>query len=259
MQLGNIAMAAKECCLSGFEWDGTPVGKEGKLGTNDSYIVGDNEDVAILVIADLFGWTFINERLLCDHYAKEADATVYMPDFFGGQVISPEILRDFKRWGEFDLQKWHKDNDKDVRWPELLSSAQALRKKHKRIGVIGYCYGGWSSFRLGSRAHNPRLVDCISAAQPTWLTKEEMDNIGVPVQIVAPEIDRAFTEELKRYANEVIPTKGLPYDYAFFPGVEHSFCTRGNPDDEKERLAMVRAKRVQVAWMREWLHGDGKW
>ena len=92
LQLGNIAMAAKESCLSGFEWDGTPVGKEGKLGTNDSYIVGDNEDVAILVIADLFGWTFINERLLCDHYAKEADATVYMPDLYYLSPSSPHHM-----------------------------------------------------------------------------------------------------------------------------------------------------------------------
>jgi dienelactone hydrolase len=50
-----------------------------------------------------------------------------------------------------------------------------------------------------------------------------MDNIGVPVQIVAPEHDPVFNPELKKYANEVISTKGLPYDYSFFPGVEHAW------------------------------------
>ena len=125
--------------------------------------------------------------------------------------------------------------------------------------MIGYCYGGWSSFRLGSKEHNPPLVDCISPAHPTWLTKEHMDNIGVPVQIIAPEHDVTFTPELKEYANRVIPTKGVPYDYQYFPSVEHSFATRGNPDDPKERRAMVRAKNAQVAWMREWLHGEKLW
>jgi dienelactone hydrolase len=73
-------------------------------------------------------------------------------------------------------------------------------------------------FPLGIQSHSPPLVDCISAAHPTWLTKEEIDDIGVPVQILAPEVDPAFTPELKAYANSVIPTKGVPYDYQFFPG-----------------------------------------
>jgi dienelactone hydrolase len=169
-------------------------------------------------------------------------------------VIPSEIIRDHSRWSELDLERFHRVNAKEVRWPELVSCVEALRSKYKRVGVLGYCYGGWSSFRLGSKSHSPPLVDCISAAHPTWLTKEEIDDIGVPVQILAPEIDAAFTPELKAYANAVIPTKGVPYDYQYFPGVEHAFATRGNLNDEKEKRAMVRGKNAQVAWMREWLH-----
>jgi hypothetical protein len=69
-----------ECCISGFQWDGTPTGVESMLANNKAYVVGSNPDIAILVVSDLFGWTFVNERLLSDHYAKEADATVYLPD-----------------------------------------------------------------------------------------------------------------------------------------------------------------------------------
>lgn len=71
---------SKECCMTGFNWNGKPVGKEGKLGKNDAYIVGDNKDAAILMIHDVFGWTFPNLRLLADHFAKEANATVYLAD-----------------------------------------------------------------------------------------------------------------------------------------------------------------------------------
>ena len=38
--------------------------------------------LGILVITGLFGWKFVNERLLADHYAREADATVYVPDLY---------------------------------------------------------------------------------------------------------------------------------------------------------------------------------
>lgn len=71
------------CCLQGFEWDGKPVGREDTLGdSHPAYVTGSNSDVAILLIHDLFGWTFVNTRLLADHYAREADATVYVPDLY---------------------------------------------------------------------------------------------------------------------------------------------------------------------------------
>lgn len=69
-----------QCCLKGFNWGGQPTGKEAKLGKNDAYITGSNKDVAILIVPDVFGWTLNNTRLLADHYAKEADATVYVLD-----------------------------------------------------------------------------------------------------------------------------------------------------------------------------------
>ena len=68
------------CCLSGFEWSGTPGGKETKLANNDVYVTGTNKDSAILLIHDIYGWTFGNTRLLADHFAKEVGATVYVPD-----------------------------------------------------------------------------------------------------------------------------------------------------------------------------------
>ena len=43
-----------ECCLSGFQWDGTPLGVEGKIANNKAYVVGGNEKVAILVVAGMY-------------------------------------------------------------------------------------------------------------------------------------------------------------------------------------------------------------
>ena len=42
-----------ECCISGFQWDGTPTGKEGKITDNETYIVGNHGKVAILVVAGM--------------------------------------------------------------------------------------------------------------------------------------------------------------------------------------------------------------
>ena len=70
----------QDCCFKGFQWNGTPKGKEDKLGDNDVYITGDNSKRAILFCHDALGWQFKNARLLADQFANEIGATVYLPD-----------------------------------------------------------------------------------------------------------------------------------------------------------------------------------
>jgi hypothetical protein len=68
------------CCLRGFKWDTEPVGSESVVGNQKCYVTGPKSEVAIMIIHDLFGWTFGNTRLLADSYAVEVGATVYVPD-----------------------------------------------------------------------------------------------------------------------------------------------------------------------------------
>lgn len=69
-----------DCCRSGFRWQGQPAGTTTKLGEHDVYITGDNKSRAILLCHDGFGWEFLNNRLLADHWAQEVGATVFLPD-----------------------------------------------------------------------------------------------------------------------------------------------------------------------------------
>ena len=73
------------------------------------------------------------------------------------------------------------------------------------------------------------------------------------MQIIAPEMDIMFSEEMKAFANRVIPTLGVAYDYQHFPGLEHGFSIRGDPDIAGERAGMERAKNCAVSWFRQWL------
>lgn len=161
---------------------------------------------------------------------------------------------------------------KSIRYPEILRCARELRSRYRRVGTIGYCFGGWAVFRLGhetiSRAGeegadgedrtNPKpLVDCISAVHPSWLTTEEIANVRVPTQVQSPVHDVNFTAELKDFAHKTLPELELPYDYQLFPGVGHGFAIRGDQSDEKELRAMQRAKDAAVNWFRLWLR-DGQ-
>lgn len=88
-----------------------------------------------------------------------------------------------------NLPDFLQPNSKSLRTPEIFEIAKVLRNKHKRIGAIGFCFGGWGAFRLAAKVNTEQLVDCISVAHPTDLTKEEIQKAAVPVQIMAPEFD----------------------------------------------------------------------
>lgn len=240
-----------DCCKSGFKWDAQPTGTESKLGELDTYIAGSSQSAAVLIVADIFGWTLPNIRIIADHFAKEANATVYIPDFFDGEIVKPELLEDPEQRKNFSIPEFIGRNNKEIRWPSILASAKALKAQYPKVGAIGYCYGAWAVFKLGA---DTSLIDCASVAHPSLLEKSEIDGLKVPTQILAPEHDHAFTPELKEYSNKVIPTLNVPYEYVYFPGVRHGFAARGNEKDETQRVALERAKRSAVNWFNEWLH-----
>lgn len=187
-------MSISSCCVKGFEWAGAPSGRVGKLGSNDAYIVGSNKSVAILIIPDLFGWDFVNVRLLADHYAREVDATVFVPDFFAGDGLPLDLLF-AERYNEIDLDGFISRHSRAIREPDIVACAKALKNDHNfgSVSAVGFCYGAWAAFRLGAMdlAGNLRangsvekpLVDCIAVGHPSMLTTDDIDNISVPVQV----------------------------------------------------------------------------
>ncbi|KAI3316884.1 dienelactone hydrolase [Xylariaceae sp. AK1471] len=248
-------MSFSSCCLKTFTWGGTPTGTEVKLANNNSYVTGTNKDAAVLFIHDLFGWKYNNVRLLADHYAREADVTVYVPDFFGGWVVDWEAAEQ-GRFGEIDMAGVARDNAREIRAPEMEACAKALKSElgFKRLGAIGFCYGGWAVCHLGSKEQNPKLVDVISMGHPSWLVKEDVDKLAVPIQILAPEHDHAYTPDLKKYTFAKLLELNLPFEYVHYPGAEHGGLVRGSENKPEERLAMAQAKNSAVAWFKQHLH-----
>ena len=172
---------------------------------------------------------------------------------FGGETLPAGPIKDM-RFDQIDLPGFMKKNARNIREPEIFECARKLRSEYGKVGAVGYCYGGWAVFRLGAEGNG--LVDCIVAGHPSLLTKEDIDRVGVPVQVLAPEIDPAYSAELKEHTWKVIPTKGVPFDYQFFPGVEHACLVRGSPKVNREREAMARGKNAAVSWLRQFLKNE---
>ncbi|AEO56622.1 hypothetical protein MYCTH_2301730 [Thermothelomyces thermophilus ATCC 42464] len=266
------------CCLRASLWEGTPTGTETKLAgvPNPTYVARPPTPsrAALLYVHDMLGWTFPNARLLADAYAREAGVTVYVPDFFGGEVVPAEPVL-AGRFDELDVAGFAARNAREVREPEVVAFARALRAsgEYDFVAAVGFCYGGWAVLRLGSaefattdpagagagagagedgQERRP-LVDVVSAAHPSWLVESDVEGVTVPVQILATEHDPVYTPELKAFTFSTLQKKGLPFDYQHFPGIEHGALVRGSDKIKGEREAMVRAKNALVAWLRQWI------
>ncbi|EMD66835.1 hypothetical protein COCSADRAFT_169722 [Bipolaris sorokiniana ND90Pr] len=188
-----------KCCVEGTLWDGEPVGQEKTYAGQWTYVSGNNNQVAIWIVYDAFG--------------------------FGGEVLPTEILKDTSQLNKIDLPGFLSRNSKEIREPELLSGNG--------------------------------LVDCISTAHPSLL-EMEIEKVGVPVQILAPENNFMFLPDMKAFVNMVIPNLGVPYDYQHFSGVEHGFATRGDMNSH-EYNAAVRAHCATIDWFKLWLHKQPDW
>jgi dienelactone hydrolase len=246
-------MAISPCCVRGFEWSGTPEGRVEKIAGLDAYVTGDNSEAAILIVHDLFSWKFTNNRLLADHYAREVGATVYLPDFLAGEEMPIDIMLQ-DRWNDVDFPAIFARNSVEIREPEVIACAKELRETYKKTAAVGFCWGGSFALRLAGARHQPPLVDCVSMAHPTLITKEDIEGIGVvPVQILAAEVDPTYTDELKVLTFQKLQSVGTPFDYQHFPVVQHGCLTRGDEKKEGERAAMVRGKNAAVAWFTQHL------
>ncbi|PYH82070.1 hypothetical protein BO82DRAFT_374189 [Aspergillus uvarum CBS 121591] len=204
------------CCEPRSRLEGDHVGFETSLAGNKSYV-------------------FPNSRLIADFYAEEVNATVYFPDFFGGEVITAEMMDNPKTRAAFDTVAFMERHSKTIRFPEILKCATALKKQYEKVGAIGFCYGGWAVFQLAARGRN--LLHCVSTAHPSFIDKQEILSLGVPTQILAPEHDHHLTPELKNYCN-----------------LSHGYATRYDKSDKYQKASFERAKRSGVNWFNFSLH-----
>jgi dienelactone hydrolase len=79
-------------CFQGGVSTSHPTGKETTVHGLATYVAEPEENATpkgiIVFITDAFGWDFVNNRVLWDHYAK-GGFLVYCPDFMNGNPLQP--------------------------------------------------------------------------------------------------------------------------------------------------------------------------
>jgi dienelactone hydrolase len=75
-------------CITGFLHEGEPKGTVTSIAGLPTYVAKPvnmrGKPGVIVIVPDVFGWEFINNRLLADAYAEKSGRTIYLPDFMNG-------------------------------------------------------------------------------------------------------------------------------------------------------------------------------
>lgn len=76
-------------CFTGHVNPDTPQGNVETIHGYPTYVANPKEgkqaNGIIIIVPDAFGWEFINNRILADHYADAGGFKVYLPDFMNGE------------------------------------------------------------------------------------------------------------------------------------------------------------------------------
>jgi len=127
-------------------------------------------------------------------------------------------------------------------------------KGYKRIGTVGYCFGGSISARLGSTD----TVNTIVIAHPGKLTADQIRAIKVPASWLLAEEDSYFKDKDVKTAQAIFTEQeGKPehvdYEFRIWKGTAHGFAVRPNLAVPEVKAGYEGGLDQTVAWFKKTL------
>ncbi|KAI8814204.1 dienelactone hydrolase [Cladochytrium replicatum] len=248
-----------ECCVSGYLETGEPKGTEITLAGLPTYLARARTEpskLAILFLTDIFGFRFINARLVADHYAEHG-FDVYIPDLHDGQSIDVAQMKplppqnvdgDSKSAPVTTLMEWRAKHGIAQTLPKLEAVIAELRSsKHgiEKLASMGFCWGGGYSAMVASRD-----VDVAMIAHPSPISNEVLGQIKVPTIWNLAEGDQAFPKESEEAVQRILTEKSIRFEMTIYKDVRHGFLIRGDPTSKDYIEAKKDAHAKTVAFFK---------
>ncbi|EXJ91378.1 esterase/lipase [Capronia coronata CBS 617.96] len=245
------------CCYKGVKHEGSPTGELSTIGDFEVYTKypeNKSTDLGILIITDVIGHKFTNAQLIADQFAANG-YFVLMPDLFYGDAIP------LNRPGDFDIMKWMQGEYNETKTAHLPPSVDPIidaclvemrtKYKCKKIGGVGYCFGG--KYVVRHLRPEAGKIDVGYTAHPSFVDADELKDIKGPLAISAAETDSIFPPEKRHESEVILKDVGHPYQINLYSSVEHGFAVRADPKNRPSMYAKENAFLQAIQWFQEYL------
>ncbi|CAL1699075.1 unnamed protein product [Somion occarium] len=248
-----VQIMACNDCVSGMVHKGTPKGNEITVASLPTYVTGDEKGSRIVIFGpDIFGWRFVNTRLLADEYASKG-FLVFLPDLFDGRDLpqwtlsvrdpvleSPTLFQRIARpFALSVLVPFVLRNSHETQISKFTALVNLLRNDHPgaKFGMVGFCWGGRYAIVLNS------LFYATVTAHPSLVKyPEELEGISKPISFALAEDDHNYDAMRGKDTERRLKEKGLTeFEVVVYKGVRHGWTLRGNMEDEQKRQARDQA------------------
>ena len=223
-------MSLSKCCISGSAHTGTPVGREDTIGGLDVYVSEPSDKStrrSIVFLTDIFGWKFVNVRLLADNYAK-AGFTAYIPDVHSGDSLDSSLLQSIEPPLKTKEEQSMFDKGKDTvdvmatLGPWLVSHREAVSEPiisgfintvrqipgTDKVGALGFCWGGRYAVlqaQFPRKEGNVGGVDAAVACHPSLLSVPgDFEGVGKPLSLAVGDKDSMMDQATNEKVRELL-------------------------------------------------------
>ncbi|KAL3827913.1 hypothetical protein ACJIZ3_016715 [Penstemon smallii] len=233
-------MSGPQCCENPPTLSpSSGVGSVCELGGLKSYVSGPSDSkLAVLLVADVYGYEAPNLRKLADKVAA-AGFYVVVPDFFYGDPYDPTNA-------EKPLLLWKALHEPAKAFEDAKTVIEALKSKGiSAVGAAGFCYGAKVVVELAKSG----LIQAGVFLHPSFVTVDDVKEVKVPLAILGAEIDQMSPPELVKKFEEILSSKPeVPSFVKIYPGVAHGWTVRYKLDDEKVVKSAEEAHEDMLNW-----------
>ncbi|KIK27154.1 hypothetical protein PISMIDRAFT_199985 [Pisolithus microcarpus 441] len=245
-------------CVIGKQYLGSPQGKFQRFGDVHCYVGTPtfeyDQKKALILLTDMFGITFSNNKLLVDNFARAGYWTI-APDYLCGDPAPPYA------WNNrgFNVHDWIDKHPAEVTWPVIREVIQALRDQGvTSFAVTGYCLGGRYAIDLACH----QIVDVLIIAHPSQV-KDDYVNIfqNLADKGKAPFLFEMGSEDTELSVSDQETIDGIfcgdkPYAPGYkrkcWDGCPHGFAVRGDMLVEEEFAGKKGSFHDSIEWLKQY-------
>ena len=172
------------------------------------------------------GVLVISGNVITEEYIPNTCAALALAGFVG---LAPNVFHWIQDNGvktDEDREKAAKAHTKYDALEDIQVGADYLKTqpfvKPDRMGIMGFCWGGWMSLQFAARS---REIDAVVAFHPGIVARDAgaIDRVQAPVQLHQGTADHSVDPASAKKLEEILKAHKTPVELFLYEGADHGF------------------------------------